>query len=75
MNFNNRNRSCVVIPSLRPRAGSERSEGSILVSQEILRCAQDGSTIFGRESSLSRENLQSYVQVVRIPLCMTTIRG
>src|SRR2546425_6364433 len=34
-----------VIPSLRSRASSERSEGSLRQARQILRCAQDDSQI------------------------------
>jgi len=37
-----------VIPSLRSRAGSERSEGSDSSGTEILRCAQDDNAGFAR---------------------------
>ncbi len=40
-----------VTPSLRSRASSERSEGSVAISSEILRCAQDDTTRTKRKNS------------------------
>ena len=48
MKFAKQGRSCVVTPSLRSRASSERSEGSRLMGTEMLRFAQHDMTHDGR---------------------------